>query len=104
MRVQREGARFQTAHFVVYASRLPEIQASRLGTTVSRRLGNAVVRNRIKRRIRECFRLTLRSELPAGTAVVIIARAGAGELKMPSVVGELVGAAATLRARLESSP
>jgi ribonuclease P protein component len=97
LRVQRMGARFQTRHFVVYAARLPETRAVRLGTTVSRRLGNAVIRNRIKRRIRECFRLSLQSRLTAGTAVVVIGRAGAGALEMGSVMGELDSAVAKLR-------
>ena len=60
-----------------------------MGITVSRRLGKAVIRNQIKRRIRECFRLSLRQKLPAGTAIVIIGRARAGTLKMGSVMGEL---------------
>jgi ribonuclease P protein component len=89
LRVQRRGARFQTDHFVVYAARLPESDAVRLGTTVSRRLGKAVIRNQIKRRIRECFRLSLRQKLPAGTAVVIIGRSRAGALEMRSMMGEL---------------
>ena len=101
LRVQRAGARFQTNHFVVYAARFPESQAVRLGTTISRRLGNAVMRNRIKRRIRECFRLSLRGKLPAGTAVVVIGRARAGALEMQSVMGELDSAVANLRLRLE---
>ena len=98
--VQRTGARFQTDHFVVYAARFPESQVVRLGTTVSRRLGNAVVRNRIKRRIRECFRLSLRWRFPAGTAVVVIGRARAGALEMQSVMGELGSAVAKLELRL----
>ena len=101
LRVQRAGARIQTDHFVVYAARFPESQAVRLGTTVSRRLGNAVMRNRIKRRIRECFRLSLRGKLPAGTAIVIIGRAHAGALEMRSVMGELDGAVSNLRLRLK---
>jgi len=60
-----------------------------LGITVSRRLGKAVIRNQVKRRIRECFRLSLRHKLPAGTAIVIIGRARAGTLEMRSVMGEL---------------
>jgi ribonuclease P protein component len=101
LRVQRIGVRFQTDHFVVYAARFPGSQMVRLGTTVSRRLGNAVVRNRIKRRIRECFRLSLRWKLPAGTALVIIGRARAGAFEMPIIMGELDSTVARLQLRLK---
>jgi ribonuclease P protein component len=50
---------------------------SRLGLVVPKRVGNAVFRNRIKRLLREAFRLTLR-ELPAGYDAVCIARRGEG--------------------------
>jgi len=62
--------------------------ASRLGITVSRRVGGAVVRNRVKRLVRETFRRRWR-DLPAGDAVVI-ARAAAGRLDAAAVGEELV--------------
>lgn len=104
LRLQKTGARYQTAHFVMYAGTLPETDRraprSRLGMTVSRRIGSAVVRNRTRRRVRECYRLRLRPLFPEGTAIIVIARSGAGALKTPAIAGELLQAAANLAARL----
>jgi ribonuclease P protein component len=49
---------------------------SRLGLSVSRKVGGAVVRNRWKRLLREAFRLS-RERLPAGLDLVVIPRAAA---------------------------
>lgn len=51
----------------------------RLGITVSRRVGGAVSRNHVKRRVREWFRRR-RAELSPGTRIVVIGRPGAAEL------------------------
>jgi len=95
--------RYQTVHFVVYAMDSGEVKPVRLGTTVSRRIGGAVVRNRVKRRVRECFRKDLRTLLPAGTDLVVIARAGTGELTSPAIVRELTTATLNLRERIKVS-
>jgi ribonuclease P protein component len=102
IRVQRQGIRFQTAHFAVYLCHFPEEQAVQLGMTVPRRIGKAVVRNRVKRRIRECFRRQLRATLPAGAVIVVIARTGAQELGTLAIVRELTAAAGALCRRLGS--
>jgi ribonuclease P protein component len=101
LRLQRNGVRFQSPHFVLYAGSLDnEPTRSRLGVTVSRRIGNAVVRNRVKRRVRESFRKALRAQLPAGTSLVVIARGGAGALESAAIADELVMAARNLRGRI----
>lgn len=53
-----------------------ELEYSRLGLSVSRKVGGAVVRNRWKRWLREAFRLR-RLEFPVGVDLVVSPRAGA---------------------------
>jgi ribonuclease P protein component len=101
IRLQRIGARFQSPHFVVYAGNLDgEPTRSRLGVTVSRRVGIAVVRNRVKRHVREIFRRVIRDNLPAGTSIVVIARVGAATLASAAIDNELTMAARNLGARV----
>ncbi len=70
--VQRGGRRVTTEHFIVHA-RPNGGRPARLGVTVSRKVGNAVVRNRVKRLCREAFRRNV-SRFPRGLDVVMVAR------------------------------
>lgn len=98
--MQRAGFRFQTPHFVVYLMRTEETRLPRLGITVSRRIGGAVTRNRIKRRVRECFRIKLRPAIPPGSDLLVIARTGAARLESHAILEELTTATVNLRRRL----
>jgi ribonuclease P protein component len=60
----------------------------RLGITVSRRVGNSVIRNRVKRRIRAWFRHA-REGLPDGSDIVVIARQTARDLSGSEVASIL---------------
>ena len=87
-RVNRRGKRQATRHFVAVVAPARAPGAAHLGLAVSRRVGNAVARNRVKRRIREWFRHR-REELPADTDWVLIARAGAAQLDARETRAEL---------------
>jgi ribonuclease P protein component len=103
LRLQRKGVRVQTGHFVLYAGDFGGAEErNRLGVTVSRRIGSAVVRNRVKRRVRECFRLSLRERLPSGVSMVVIALGGAGEMPSPAINAELVTGTVNLVSKLGS--
>lgn len=60
---------------------------SRIGIVAAKKTGVAVVRNRIKRLCRECFRLDP-TWLPRGIDLVVIAKPGAGDLKLQDVQAE----------------
>lgn len=55
LRVQNHGTRFQRTHMVLLVAPGEEGRA-RVGYTVSRKVGNAVVRNRVRRRLKEIIR------------------------------------------------
>lgn len=85
--VQRRGHRRHTPSFVVVQAPAAGA-ASRLGVTVSSRVGNAVVRNRVKRLVREIFRQR-RSELPAPVDIVVIAKPDAAQITHAQAASEL---------------
>jgi ribonuclease P protein component len=77
------------------ASRPPETSGGetvRVGFTASRKVGNAVLRNRAKRRLRAAAAAVLARDGRQGTDYVLIARAGTGERPYPELVRDLEGA------------
>jgi ribonuclease P protein component len=87
LRVQHDGRRHHTEHFVVLT--VPTAHAnSRIGITVSSRVGGAVVRNRVKRVLREVLRAWWRDLDPPGD-LVVIAKPGAGQITHANAASEL---------------
>lgn len=62
---------------------------NRLGITVSTKIGSAVVRNRIRRRLREAYR-SVENNIPSGVNMVIVARTAAKDKPMPQLRETLV--------------
>lgn len=109
LRVQRGGQRFRGRFStLLVAAALPGVAQSptdaRVGLTVSRKVGNAVVRNRVRRVLREAWRS--RPELPlAGFDHVVIAFPQAAEVGLHEAQQELACLLAKARrwARLPES-
>jgi len=87
LRLSREGKKVTTPHFIVIC-KANDRKLNRLGVTVSAKVGGAVVRNRIKRLLREFFR-TRQNSLLVQRDLLVIARKGAGELSQAELTREL---------------
>ncbi len=85
--LSRRGRKFYTPHFIIIR-RDNDRLGKRLGVTVSSKVGNAVARNRVKRRLREFFRRG-REHFRPDQDTVIIARRGAAELSHSAMTAEL---------------
>jgi ribonuclease P protein component len=95
-RLRDVARRVHTRSFVLLIAR-SEQPRSRLGITVSRQVGNAVRRNRVKRLLREAFRQQ-RSLFPEACDLVVIAKAGSSAtLTLAEVSRELEQASGALR-------
>jgi len=85
--LNRSGKRRHTGHFIIITKE-NGLGIERLGVAVGKRAGNAVKRNRIKRLLREYYRLN-KEHFPRGHDVVIAAKKGADELNLREVCEEL---------------
>lgn len=92
---QEEGRKFHTPHFIILLKEntTPE---SRLGITVTKKIGSATQRNRIKRLVREVFRQN-RQLFPDNRDIVFIAKRGAGSLNYQAVKNEVIQVQKTMK-------
>jgi ribonuclease P protein component len=87
-RIVKEGVRYTTRHFTIIIYR-NSLESRRLGISVSKKVGGAVQRNRVKRLVREFFR-THKQTLPRWSDLLFIARLGSSRLKYGSLCEELL--------------
>ncbi len=90
-RLYYKGASAGNRFLVIYCRR-NGLGLNRLGLTVSTKLGHAVVRNRMRRRLREIVRLNER-RLQNGYDVVIVARSAAVEAEFAALTRSFLTAA-----------
>lgn len=90
LRIGAAGRKIKTRHFIIVFDR-NDSGLRRLGITASKKTGGAVQRNRIKRLIREIFRLN-RMRLADSTDYIVIAGRGAWRLSFDEVKEELMKA------------
>ena len=89
LKASREARqRVETRNFLVLL-RPNHLSRARLGVTVTKKIGNAVIRNRIKRQVKEFYRLH-KHYLPQGHDLVVIARRGADSLDHRQVWDQLM--------------
>ena len=88
--MQSRGQRVHTRHFLIMSLEQVESglnRSGRVGITVSKRVGSAVTRNRIKRLVREFVRHN-KDWLPPGRDVVVIAKRSASAFRCLAAVTE----------------
>jgi ribonuclease P protein component len=86
--VYRAGKRRSSSHFTVFFRANAE-PVSRFGFSIKKALGGAVVRNRIRRRVREIIRCR-RAEIPAGWDVVIHPKSSVARAEFAAVSADLL--------------
>lgn len=98
--VTRGGVRSARSHVVVHLSLLSQGgDAPRVGFVVSKKIGNAVVRNRVTRRLREIVRPHL-GTLPPGSAIVLRALPGIDEQPFAALRADVDAALAAAERKL----
>lgn len=101
--IQGQGRRVPTPHFVLLLrARGGAPEGARLGIVASKRVGNAVVRNRVKRIVREAFRAAT-GFFDADLDVVVLVRSDPSRMRPSEVLAEWQAARTRLARGAESA-
>jgi ribonuclease P protein component len=93
-RLYSKGKSYASSLLVIYCNR-NRGASNRLGITVGSKVGKAVRRNRVRRRLREIYRLN-EGHLCKGWDIVVVARAKAAEASYWDIESEFLNAAGRL--------
>ncbi|QYR21706.1 ribonuclease P protein component [Paenibacillus sp. sptzw28] len=77
-RIYRNGKSFANSQFVVYWSRQLKAEPFRLGVSASKKIGNAVVRNRMRRLVKEIVRHNADRVVPQLDFIIIVRKPAVG--------------------------
>jgi len=98
------GVSAPTAGFVVQKRQRDDSSPARVGFTVSKKVGGAVERNRIRRQLREIVRLSAATGLHAGSDYVVVARRAALDIPFVRLAEDFTGALRRLEKRRPAVP
>ena len=103
-RAAAAGKRISQRGFVLQARQIvsDEARPPRFGFTVTKRIGNAVVRNRIRRRLREAVRLAGAASGKSGTDYVLVGRRAVLSLDFDRLVTDLLSGITALSTRTDA--
>ena len=106
LRVRAAGRKWAAPGLVLQAAATPEAAGEndqvRVGYTASRRIGNAVARNRAKRRLRAAVAHVMPASAQCGSDYVVIARAATLTRPFDALIGDLSAALARVGARADN--
>ena len=89
LRVAAKGRKAPMPGLVLQALARPDAGPARLGFTVTKKVGGAVIRNRTKRRLREAARLLMRERTLVGVDLVLIGREGTRGREFRALIDDL---------------
>ena len=96
LRVASRGRKAAVHGLVLQALLRPDDGPARIGFTVTKKIGNAVIRNRTRRRLKEAARLMLRERSVAAVDLVVIGRDSTRTRPLPELIGDLQRALAKI--------
>ncbi len=92
LRVAAKGRKVPTPGLVLQALARGDGAAARVGFTVTKKVGNAVIRNRTRRRLKEAARLHFHAHPVTGADLVLIGRDGTRTRRFSDLVADLARA------------